>query len=139
VDEAEGAGARRITKPRAVPDSGCYLEPAILEAVPDTVALSCEEVFGPVAGLFRFSDDDEVVARANATEMGLAGYFYTRDLGRAWRTAERLEVGIVGCNNALPGAVFGPMGGVKQSGLGREGYDVGLDEFSDLRYVNWDL
>jgi len=139
VDEAEEAGARRITKQRAVPDTGCYLEPTILEAVPDTVALSCEEVFGPVAGLFRFRDEDEVVARANATAMGLAGYFYTRDLARAWRTAERLEVGIVGCNSALPGAVFGPMGGVKQSGLGREGYDVGLDEFSDLRYVNWDL
>lgn len=139
VDEAEAAGARRITKRRDVPEGGCYLEPALLEAVPDTVALSCEEVFGPVAGLFRFRDEAEVVRRANATEMGLAGYFYTRDLGRAWRVAEKLEVGIVGCNNALPGAVFAPMGGVKQSGLGREGSAVGLDEFSDLRYVSWDL
>jgi succinate-semialdehyde dehydrogenase/glutarate-semialdehyde dehydrogenase len=139
VEEAESAGARRLTRRHPVPENGCYLEPALLEAVPDDVALSCEEVFGPVAGLFRFSDDDEVVARANATEMGLAGYFYTRDLGRAWRIAERLEVGIVGCNNALPGSVFGPMGGVKQSGLGREGSAVGLDEFCETRYVSWEL
>jgi succinate-semialdehyde dehydrogenase/glutarate-semialdehyde dehydrogenase len=139
VDEAESAGARRVTRPRAVPDGGCYLAPALLESVPAEAGLACREVFGPVAGLFRFTKDDEVVARANATEMGLAGYFYTRDVGRAWRMAERLEVGIVGCNNALPGSVYGPMGGVKQSGLGREGSAVGLDEFSDTRYVSWDI
>lgn len=139
VDEAEQAGARRVTRQREVPEEGCYLAPTLLEDVPDGVALSCQEVFGPVAGLFRFRDDDEVIARANATEMGLAGYFYTRDVGRAWRVAERMEVGIVGCNNPLPSAVYGPMGGVKQSGLGREGASVGLEEFSETRYVTWEL
>jgi succinate-semialdehyde dehydrogenase / glutarate-semialdehyde dehydrogenase len=139
VDEAENAGARRVTASVAVPEGGAYLAPALFEDVPAGVGLAEQEIFGPVAGLFRFRDEDEVLARANATEMGLAGYFYTRDLGRAWRMAERLEVGIVGCNNALPGSVFGPMGGVKQSGLGREGADVALGEFSDTRYVNWDV
>lgn len=139
LDEAEAAGARRVTRQHDVPGAGSYLGPALLEDVPDHVALSCQEVFGPVAGLFRFRDDEEVIARANGTEMGLAGYFYTRDLARAWRVAERLEVGIVGGNNALPGSVYGPMGGVKQSGLGREGSDVALEEFSDTRYVSWEL
>ena len=139
VEEAEAAGARRITRRRDVPGEGSYLEPVLLEDVPPSVRLSCQEIFGPAAGLYRFRDEDEVLARANATEMGLAGYFYTRDLGRAWRVAERLEVGIVGCNNPLPSAVYGPMGGVKQSGLGREGAHVGLEEFCDTRYATWEL
>jgi succinate-semialdehyde dehydrogenase/glutarate-semialdehyde dehydrogenase len=85
--------------------------------------------------VFRFSTEEEALARANATEMGLAGYFYSRDSSRMWRLAERLEVGIVGVNNALPSVAFAPMGGVKQSGIGREGSDIGLEEFQDLRYL----
>lgn len=139
VEEAEAAGARRITKRHDTPDTGSYLEPVLLEDVPDGTALSCQEVFGPAAGLFRFSADDEVIGRANATEMGLAAYFYTRDVGRAWRVAEGLEAGIIGCNNPLPSAVYGPMGGVKQSGLGREGSDLGLEEFQEISYVTWEL
>jgi succinate-semialdehyde dehydrogenase / glutarate-semialdehyde dehydrogenase len=139
VEEAEAAGARRITRRRSVPQEGSYLEPVLLEDVPDGTALSCQEVFGPAAALFRFSADDDVIRRANDTEMGLAAYFYTRDVRRAWRVAEGLEAGIIGCNNPLPSAVYGPMGGVKQSGLGREGSDLGLDEFREISYVTWEL
>lgn len=139
VDEAEAAGARRITKQHDVPAEGCYLTPTLLENVPDGTAMSCQEVFGPAASLFSFDDEDDVVRRANATEMGLAAYFYTRDVGRAWRVAERLDAGIIGCNNPLPSAVYGPMGGVKQSGLGREGAHLGLEEFQEIRYVTWEL
>jgi succinate-semialdehyde dehydrogenase / glutarate-semialdehyde dehydrogenase len=137
--DAEAAGARRITRSRAVPDTGSFLAPALYEEVPEQAGLACREVFGPVAALSKFRDEDEVIARANDTEMGLAGYFYTRDLGRAWRVAERLEVGIVGANTALPSVVYGPMGGVKQSGLGREGAGHGLAEFCETRYVTWEL
>ena len=138
VDRARAGGARAITS-AAAPDGGSYLPPTLFEAVPDDTPLARAEIFGPVAGLFRFHDEDEVVARANATEMGLAGYVYTRDLGRAWRMSECLEVGIVGVNTAVPGSVFGPMGGVKQSGLGREGSALGLEEYCDVRYASWDL
>lgn len=139
VEEAESAGARRMTRRHEIPDVGCYVSPALLEDVPATAALSCQEVFGPVAGLFRFRDEAQIVALANDTEMGLAGYFYTRDLGRAWRVAEHLKVGIVGCNDTLPSAVYGPMGGVKQSGLGREGSHSGLEEFCETQYITWGL
>ena len=85
--------------------------------------------------MFRFRDTAEALARANATEMGLAGYLWSRDVSRCWRTAEQLEAGIVGVNNALPSVAFAPMGGVKQSGLGREGAALGLEEFEDVRYL----
>lgn len=135
VDDALARGARRLTRERTDLPSGAFVAPTLLADVPDGVGLSCDEVFGPAAAVFRFADEDEVVRRANATEMGLAGYFYSRDIGRVWRMAERLEVGIVGANNPLPTTVFAPMGGVKQSGLGREGADLGLEEFQDVRYV----
>jgi len=136
VAEAVAAGARRITAERDVPGPA-FCAPALVVDVPADVALAREEVFGPAAGVFRFTTEDEALTRANATEMGLAGYFYSRDAARAWRFAERMEVGIVGVNNALPSVAFAPMGGVKQSGIGREGADLGLEEFSDVRYLAW--
>jgi succinate-semialdehyde dehydrogenase/glutarate-semialdehyde dehydrogenase len=135
--EAEAAGARRVTRAFELPEHGCFAAPAVFDQVPDGIALSCSEVFGPVAGIFAFGDEAEALARANDTEMGLAGYLYTRDLGRAWRVAEQLECGIVGCNEPLPSAAFAPMGGIKQSGLGREGAAAGLQEFCDTRYLSW--
>ncbi len=135
VEEAVASGAQVLTRRFDLPGTGSYVAPALLADIPDEAALAREEIFGPVAGLFRFQTEDEALARANATEMGLAGYFWSRDAARGWRVAERLETGIVGINNALPTACFAPMGGVKQSGLGREGGSAGLEEFQDIRYL----
>lgn len=139
VDDALSHGARRLTREFTLPDKGSYAAPVLLADVPDTTQLACTEAFGPVAGIFRFADEDAALARANDTEMGLAAYVYTRDHGRAERVSSGLEAGIVGVNNALPSAAFVPMGGVKQSGLGREGSREGLEEFQDVRYVGTDL
>jgi succinate-semialdehyde dehydrogenase/glutarate-semialdehyde dehydrogenase len=134
VDEARDAGAKKVTREFELP-SGAFCAPSLLVDVPHDVALATDEVFGPAAAIFRFDDEDEVLARANATEMGLAGYFYTRDQSRAWRVAEQLDVGIAGVNNPLPSVAFAPMGGTKQSGLGREGGRYGLEEFEETRYL----
>ena len=139
IDEAVAAGARRLTAEIKVPDSGAYLAPALFDNVPADVRLGCAEIFGPVAGIFTVDSDDEALALANNTEMGLAGYVYTSDSARAWRFIEHLEVGIVGCNSALPSAVNAPMGGVKQSGLGREGDHLGVEEFCQTQYASWTL
>ncbi len=135
VDDALAQGATRLTTAADVPNTGTYLAPTLLGDVPDTAAIATQEVFGPAAAIFRFRDEQEALARANATEMGLAGYLWSRDVSRCWRLAERLEAGIVGVNNALPSVAFAPMGGVKQSGLGREGAALGLEEFEDVRYL----
>jgi succinate-semialdehyde dehydrogenase/glutarate-semialdehyde dehydrogenase len=135
VAQAEAAGARRLTRPYELPERGTFTSPALLADVPDEVSLACEEVFGPAAGVFPFRTEEEAVERANRTEMGLAGYLYTGSLERSWRMSEALEVGILGLNNALPSVAFAPMGGVKQSGLGREGSHQGLEEFCELKYV----
>ncbi|MEQ7125779.1 NAD-dependent succinate-semialdehyde dehydrogenase [Actinopolymorpha sp. B11F2] len=136
VDEALSAGARRTTRHDfPLPRSGTYAPPALLVDVPDHVALARSEVFGPVAGVFGFESDEDLLARANATEVGLAAYVYTRDLGRAERIPECLEAGIVGVNTPLPSVAYAPLGGVKQSGLGREGGPHGLEEFQQTRYV----
>src|SRR4030095_4380311 len=94
-----------------------------------------EETFGPVAPLFRFKTDDEAVALANDTEFGLAAYFYGRDIRRVWRVAEALEAGLVGSNRGLISTEVSPFGGVKQSGLGREGSKRGIDEFLEVKYL----
>jgi succinate-semialdehyde dehydrogenase / glutarate-semialdehyde dehydrogenase len=141
ISEAISSGARLLTSDRQI-DPGpmlTFTRPALLTDLPDSSALACDEVFGPVAGVFRFATEEEVVARANATEMGLAGYLYTGSLDRAWRVGERLEVGILGLNNPLPSVAFAPMGGVKQSGLGREGSHHGLSEFMDIKYFAAEL
>lgn len=135
VAEAEAAGARRLTRLHELADRGTFTSPALLAEVPDHVSLAREEVFGPAAGVFRFRSEEEAVALANRTEMGLAGYLYTGSLERSWRVSEALEVGILGLNNPLPSVAFAPMGGVKQSGLGREGGQRGLEEFLEFKYV----
>ncbi|MEO7236050.1 MAG: NAD-dependent succinate-semialdehyde dehydrogenase [Lapillicoccus sp.] len=135
VTEALAAGATLLTRERALPSIGTFVAPTLLADVPDTAGLATQEVFGPAAAVFRFRDTADALARANATEMGLAGYLWSRDVSRCWQVAERLEAGIVGVNNALPSVAFAPMGGVKQSGLGREGAAAGLEEFEDVRYL----
>jgi succinate-semialdehyde dehydrogenase/glutarate-semialdehyde dehydrogenase len=97
--------------------------------------VATEETFGPVAPVFRFDDEADAIRQANATEFGLAAYVFTRDLGRAWRVPEALECGIVGLNTGLISTEVAPFGGVKESGLGREGSKYGLDEYLDSKYI----
>jgi succinate-semialdehyde dehydrogenase/glutarate-semialdehyde dehydrogenase len=138
VAEARGLGARLLTAEREELD-GSFMAPALLSGVPAGARLSCEEVFGPAAAIFRFEHEEEAVTAANATEMGLAGYLYTGSIDRALRLQEQIEVGILGLNNALPSVAFAPMGGWKQSGLGREGARQGLEEYQELTYVSTEL
>jgi succinate-semialdehyde dehydrogenase/glutarate-semialdehyde dehydrogenase len=99
------------------------------------MAVAREETFGPVAPLFRFKDEADVIAQANDTEFGLASYFYARDLSRVWRVAEALEYGMVGVNTGLVSTAEAPFGGVKLSGLGREGSRYGIEDFVEIKYV----
>jgi len=135
VADALAAGARAVTGGKRHSLGGTYYEPTVLAGVTPRMRIFREETFGPVAPLFRFKTDDEVVELANRTEYGLAAYFYTRDVGRAWRVAEQLEYGMVGVNTGLVTTEVAPFGGVKQSGLGREGSKYGCDEFVEVKYV----
>ena len=137
ASEALAAGAQELTTSRAVPSVGSFIRPMLLINVPEDTSLARKEVFGPVAAAFRFTTEDEAIERANRTEMGLAAYVFSRDVSRCWRVAEQLEAGIVGLNDPVPSVVFAPMGGVKQSGLGREGASLGLEEFTEPRYLAW--
>ncbi|MRV70755.1 NADP-dependent succinate-semialdehyde dehydrogenase [Duganella sp. FT92W] len=112
-----------------------FFEPTVIADVTPAMRVSGEETFGPLAPLFRFKTDDEAVALANSTEFGLAAYFYSRDIGRIWRVAEGLESGMVGVNTGLISNEIAPFGGVKQSGLGREGSKYGLDEYLEIKYI----
>ena len=99
------------------------------------MAVTREETFGPVAPLFRFKTEDEAIAMANDTEFGLASYFYARDLGRVWRVGEALEYGIVGINTGIISTEVAPFGGIKESGIGREGSKYGMDDFLEVKYL----
>jgi len=114
---------------------GTYFEPTVLTEVTPAMQIAREETFGPIAPLIQFSGEDEVLEIANATEFGLAAYVYTRDLGRAFRMSEALEYGMVGINQGMISTPEAPFGGVKQSGIGREGSHYGLDEFLEVKYV----
>ena len=98
-------------------------------------AMSCEETFGPVAGVARFASEADAIRQANDTPYGLAAYFYTRDMGRIWRLSEALEYGILGINTGLISTEVAPFGGVKESGIGREGSKYGIDEWLELKYL----
>ena len=114
---------------------GQFFQPSVLTGVTMDMAMSCEETFGPVAGINRFATDAEAVAVANDTPYGLSAYFYTRDLGRTWRVAEALEYGIVGINTGFISTEVAPFGGVKESGIGREGSSYGVDDWVELKYL----
>ncbi len=135
VADALAGGAKAVTGGKRHSLGGTYYEPTVLAGVTPKMKIFREETFGPVAPLFRFKTDDEVVELANHTEYGLAAYFYTRDVGRAWRVAEALEYGMVGVNTGLVTTEVAPFGGVKQSGLGREGARLGMEEFAEVKYV----
>ncbi|WP_296269950.1 NADP-dependent succinate-semialdehyde dehydrogenase [Pseudomonas sp. UBA6323] len=126
-------GARVLQGGQAL--GGNFFEPTVLVDVTPDMRVAREETFGPLAPLFRFSDEAEVIRQANDTEFGLAGYFYTRDLGRAFRVGEALEYGMVGINTGLISNEVAPFGGIKASGLGREGSKYGLDEYLEIKYL----
>ncbi len=113
----------------------CFYRPTILTDVTADMAVFRNEIFGPVAPVVRFSNEDEVIAMANDTEFGLASYFYTRDIGRVWRVAENLEYGIVGINEGIISNEMAPFGGVKESGSGREGSKYGIDDYVEIKYM----
>jgi succinate-semialdehyde dehydrogenase/glutarate-semialdehyde dehydrogenase len=112
-----------------------FFEPSILTGVTADAAMSCEETFGPVAGIARFSSEDEAVRIANDTPYGLSAYFFSREVGRIWRVSEALEYGIVGINTGFISTEVAPFGGVKESGIGREGSKYGIDEWVELKYL----
>ena len=114
---------------------GNFFEPTIITGVTADMAVAREETFGPVAPLFKFKTEEEVIEAANATEFGLACYFYSRDIGRVWRVGEALEYGMVGINEGIISTAEAPFGGVKESGLGREGSAHGMDEYVEVKYM----
>ncbi|MGF6933697.1 succinate-semialdehyde dehydrogenase/glutarate-semialdehyde dehydrogenase [Paraburkholderia sp. UCT70] len=135
IADALSHGARVIAGGKRHALGGTFFEPTIIADATSAMLIAREETFGPVAPLFRFSSDDEVIKMANDTEFGLAAYFYSRDIGRVWRVAEALEYGMVGINTGLISNEVAPFGGVKQSGLGREGSKYGIDEYLEIKYL----
>ncbi|HEV7184902.1 MAG TPA: NAD-dependent succinate-semialdehyde dehydrogenase, partial [Leifsonia sp.] len=136
VDDAVSKGARAITGGTALGGAGYFYPPTVLTDVSADSQLMSTEIFGPVAPIIPFDDDDDAVSIANDTEWGLVGYLFTRDLDRAFRLSDRLEVGMVGLNAGLVSNPAAPFGGVKQSGLGREGGRIGIDEFLEYKYLS---
>jgi succinate-semialdehyde dehydrogenase/glutarate-semialdehyde dehydrogenase len=135
VADATARGAKVAVGGKRHALGGTFYEPTVLTGVTADMKIFTEETFGPVAPLFRFKTDEEVIALANRTEFGLASYFYSRDIGRIWRVAEALEYGMVGVNTGLITTEVAPFGGVKQSGIGREGSKYGIDEYVEVKYV----
>ncbi len=135
IRDAQSKGAKVLVGGHRHALGGRFFEPTVLTDVTPQMAVAREETFGPVAPLFRFKTEAEAVALANDTEFGLASYFYGRDIARVWRVAEALEYGIVGINSGLISTEVAPFGGVKESGLGREGSKYGIDEFVEIKYM----
>ncbi|CAN7702407.1 NAD-dependent succinate-semialdehyde dehydrogenase [Pararhizobium sp. LjRoot238] len=133
VDDAVAKGARILTTPPAMPKGEQYTAPIVLGGATTDMQLASEETFGPVAPLFRFDEEEDAIRIANATPFGLAAYFYTESLKRSWRVAEALEFGMVGLNTAAISTEVAPFGGVKQSGLGREGAQCGIEEYLEMK------
>src|SRR5947208_2123987 len=136
VDDAIGKGAKILTGGKAPNGPGHFYPPTVLDHVPDGAKMLNEEIFGPVAALQTFKSEDEVITRANATEYGLVAYLYTKDLSRGLRVSEKLDFGMVGLNRGLVSDPAAPFGGMKQSGIGREGAHEGLMEFLETQYVS---
>jgi succinate-semialdehyde dehydrogenase/glutarate-semialdehyde dehydrogenase len=135
IRDAVAKGARVVTGGARHPQGGRFFTPTVLTGVTREMAVAREETFGPVAPLFRFETDAEAIALANDTEFGLAAYFYGRDVGRIWRVAEALEYGIIGVNTGLISTEVAPFGGMKESGIGREGSRYGLEEYLEVKYI----
>jgi succinate-semialdehyde dehydrogenase / glutarate-semialdehyde dehydrogenase len=135
IADAIGKGAKVVTGGKRHTLGHGFFQPTVLSGVTSDMLVATEETFGPLAPIFKFSSDEEVVRFANDTEFGLAAYFYSRDIGRVWRVAEALEYGMVGINTGLISNEVAPFGGVKQSGLGREGSHYGIDDYVVIKYL----
>jgi succinate-semialdehyde dehydrogenase/glutarate-semialdehyde dehydrogenase len=135
ITDAVAKGGKVAIGGKAHSLGGNFFEPTLIRDVTPEMAVAREETFGPVAPLFRFRTEEEAIAMANATEFGLACYFYTRDIGRVWRVAEGLEYGIIGINEGIISAAEAPFGGMKESGIGREGSHHGMDEYLEMKYM----
>ena len=135
ISDALGKGAVLATGGERHAHGGTFFQPTVLKNVDRSMMVATDETFGPVAPLFRFDTVEDVIKQANDTIFGLASYFYARDLGKVWQVAEALEYGMVGVNTGLISTEVAPFGGVKESGIGREGAHHGLDEFLEVKYI----
>lgn len=135
VQDAVSKGATIVQGGKAHELGGTFYEATVLTGVTQDMAVASEETFGPIAPLFRFENETDVIEKANDTEFGLASYFYAKDLSRVFRVAEALEYGMVGVNTGMISTAEAPFGGVKSSGLGREGSKYGIDDYLELKYV----
>ncbi|MGY8524558.1 NAD-dependent succinate-semialdehyde dehydrogenase [Paracidovorax citrulli] len=135
IRDALDQGAQLLAGGKRHALGGQYFEPTVLAGARQSMKVATEETFGPLAPLFRFDTEEEVIGMANASEFGLAAYFYARDLGRVWRVSEAIEAGIVGVNSGLIANEMAPFGGVKQSGMGREGSKYGIEDYLEIKYV----
>jgi succinate-semialdehyde dehydrogenase/glutarate-semialdehyde dehydrogenase len=135
IEDAQAKGAKLLLGGKRHALGHSFFEPTVLTDVTSDMLVASEETFGPLAPLFRFKTEDEVIAMANDTEFGLASYFYARDIGRVWRVAEAIESGMVGVNTGIISTEVAPFGGVKQSGLGREGSTYGMDDYLVVKYI----
>ncbi|MGY8963057.1 MAG: aldehyde dehydrogenase family protein, partial [Rhodospirillales bacterium] len=135
VDNAVKGGANILSGGQRHDLGGTYYQPTILTGMKPEMAMAKEEIFGPVATLFRFSTEQEAIAMANDTQYGLAAYFYGQNLGRVWRVAESLEYGMVGINEGIISTEVAPFGGVKESGIGREGSRYGIEDYIEIKYL----
>ena len=135
IADALQKGASVVAGGRRHVLGGTFFQPTVLVDVTQSMLVAKEETFGPLAPLFRFHTDEEVIGMANDTEFGLACYFYSRDIARIWRVAEKLEYGMVGINTGVISNEVAPFGGVKQSGIGREGSKYGMDEYMVMKYL----
>lgn len=135
VSDALAKGARAVCGGRRPPLGGTFYEPTVLTGCSTGMLVADDEIFGPVAPLFAFDSEEDVVRLSNATNVGLAGYFFTRDLARAWRVASALECGMVGVNTGLISNAMAPFGGIKESGMGREGSKYGIEDYLTIKYI----
>ncbi|KAJ1844740.1 succinate semialdehyde dehydrogenase NADP+ linked, partial [Coemansia sp. RSA 2703] len=143
LKRAVDSGARIVlggNRPKGLASiGGHFFEPTVIVDVSDDVPMTCEETFGPLCPIYKFASEDEVIKRANNVDVGLAGYFFSRDISRVFRVAEALEVGMVGVNTGAISTEVAPFGGVKESGVGREGSRYGIDEYLNIKYLNISL
>ena len=135
LQDAVGKGATILTGGKKIEGRGYFFQPTVITGINETMDISREEIFAPIAALYRFSSEEEAIRLANHTNAGLASYFYSRDISRIWRVAEALEYGMVGVNEGLISTEVAPFGGMKESGLGREGSYLGIEEYVEVKYL----
>jgi succinate-semialdehyde dehydrogenase/glutarate-semialdehyde dehydrogenase len=135
IRDALSRGARVVVGGERHSLGGTFFQPTVLADVTTEMKVTRDETFGPVAPLFRFDTEEQAIKMANDTEYGLAAYFYSRDVGRVWRVAEALEYGIVGINEGIISTEVAPFGGMKESGIGREGSKYGIEEYMEIKYL----